>query len=152
MIYEGSTLYGFTHDANSEVISINTSTGAGSFLYNTSGAGTITSLTDILPASVPEPSTAVLAGIACVTGITANGWRRRKVKLDYVGGSQWSPILRCSFFCCRRSELPSWRDRNRHRPATTAGQDSEYHRSRRECTHVRASGTCSARWIRPTGD
>jgi hypothetical protein len=82
MIYEGTTLYGFTYQANSEVISINTSTGAGSFLYNTSGAGTITSLTDIpTAASVPEPSTAVLAAIACVTGITANGWRRRKAKL-----------------------------------------------------------------------
>ena len=84
MIYEGSTLYGFTYQADSEVIGINMSTGAGSFLYNTSGAGTITSLTDIQPSSVPEPSTVVLAAIACVTAITANGWRRRKTKLGLI--------------------------------------------------------------------
>ena len=38
MIYEGSTLYGFTYTANSAIISVNASTGAGSLLYSTSGA------------------------------------------------------------------------------------------------------------------
>ncbi len=81
MIYEGSTLYGFTTDASSKVISINTLTGTGTFLYNASGAGEITSLTNISVASVPEPSTVVLAAIACVTGVTAYAWRLRPAKV-----------------------------------------------------------------------
>jgi hypothetical protein len=70
--YEDSTLYGFT--ANGQIVTIDTTTGVGTFLVNES-SGDVYSATS---ASVPEPTSFVLLAFVGVTGMAGYILRRRK--------------------------------------------------------------------------
>jgi hypothetical protein len=78
--FENGTLYGFTE--NGKIISINTLTGAGTFLVNESGmtAAFINAVATADPgpvSTVPEPSSLILLGVGAVC-VLGYGRRQRK--------------------------------------------------------------------------
>ena len=71
--FEGSTLYGFT--AGGQIVTINTTSGAGTFLAGQQQGSGVVYSDATASAAVPEPATLTLFGIG-VTVIAACGWRR----------------------------------------------------------------------------
>jgi len=78
--FQNGTLYGFTDNPSTAIISINTTTGAGTFVANidpslesVSGAAPAISAS----AGVPEPSGLAVCGIVIACCLIAHAWRQR---------------------------------------------------------------------------